>query len=320
MRIGGVSVGKVKSVELAPPEDSLDGQDLTGQRSRSSRSSRRSRRRTGDPPPEDAARRDLRRAHLRQQADRRRDQGHGVSARGLARRGRAQQRRLDPERRGDPRRRLARLGQTRTRRRSTRSSTPSTRRRGPRSSNGSRARRRDPGRGLDLNDALGNLGPFLATPPTCSASCAARRPAEGARPRHGYRLRRAQPDANGQLADAIAGTNGAFETLASEHQALRDTFQIFPTFEKRDAADARPPRLLPAQHAAPRQEACSRSPATSARPCTASASSPQPELALRRPRRPRPRLPARLPEPGEFLHGAKPALDSSIRSSPTSTR
>src|SRR5690349_24868797 len=29
VRIGGVSVGKVKSIDLAPPEDRLDGQDLT---------------------------------------------------------------------------------------------------------------------------------------------------------------------------------------------------------------------------------------------------------------------------------------------------
>ena len=36
MRIGGVSVGKVKSIELAPPDKRVDGKDTTEARSRSS--------------------------------------------------------------------------------------------------------------------------------------------------------------------------------------------------------------------------------------------------------------------------------------------
>ena len=36
---------------------------------------------------------------------------------------------------------------------------------------------------------------------------------------------------DGQLADAITGTNSTFDALASEDQALREFFQIAPTFE-----------------------------------------------------------------------------------------
>ena len=65
MRIGGVSVGKVKALELAPPE--IGSTARTRPRRDRDRARVRAdlRRRAGDPAPEDAARRDLRRAHLR---------------------------------------------------------------------------------------------------------------------------------------------------------------------------------------------------------------------------------------------------------------
>ena len=69
MRIGGVSVGKVKSIELAPADKRVErqGHDRGGDRDRA-RVRADLHRRAGDPAPEDAARRDVRRAHLRHQA------------------------------------------------------------------------------------------------------------------------------------------------------------------------------------------------------------------------------------------------------------
>ena len=191
VRIGGVSVGKVKSVELAPPEEQIDGQDLPRPRSRSTPSSRRSPATRGRSC---ARRRCSARPTSSSPSGTKPDRASRRRA-GLAR-GRGQQRRRrDGGGRGDPRgRHRSGSARSRTRPRSTRSSTRSTRRPGPRSSAGSRTR---PiairAAGSDLNDALGNLGPFLDDASDVLAVLRRQSDAaQGPRPRHRHGLRRAQ--------------------------------------------------------------------------------------------------------------------------------
>ena len=100
------------------------------------------------------------------------------------------------------------------------------------------------GRGLDLNDAFGNVGPF-----TSDASDVL-----GTLRRQEQSLRTLVHDTGDvfaaltshdqALAGAIVGGNRTFGALASQSQALSDTFKILPTFEnegrKGFAEDSRP--------------------------------------------------------------------------------
>src|SRR3954468_11747156 len=106
------------------------------------------------------------------------------------------------------------------------------------------------GRGLDLNDAFGNLGPFASDA----------RDVLGTLRRQEQSLRTlvhdtgdvfaALTDHDQALAGAIVGANRTFGALASQSRALSDTFKIFPTFENESrltldrlkpfAEDARP--------------------------------------------------------------------------------
>ena len=309
MRIGGVSVGKVKSVELAPIDEQIDGQDTTEARDRDRPRVRADlERRAGDPAPEDAARRDLRRADL----------GHRAR-RQPARRSRSAPRPTTPtreteRRRVDPRGRLAR----------------------PRPGPGpdpdrrdlQRARRGDPDRlpavaagrrGRDPAAAASTSttrsatsARSSATPPTCSPSCAARRPscrASSATP--------APSSTRSASATASSPTRSPARTRPSTRspprtQSLRDFFQVAPTFENETAADPQPPRRVPGRTPGRWSRSCCRSPTTSARPCAASASSRRNlKLALLRPRRPRPRLAsAGFPALARFLRGLRPMLDN----------
>ena len=87
------------------------------------------------------------------------------------------------------------------------------------------------GRGLDLNAALGNLGPF--------ASDTSRILQVLHRQQHSLRglirdtgtVFNALSRNDDELAHAITGSDQTFEALASENQALHETFQILPTFE-----------------------------------------------------------------------------------------
>ena len=130
VRVAGVSVGKVRDKTLDPahPNRTVATIEVDPQ----VRADRQGRAR--DPAPEDAAGRDLRRAHAGQQAR----GGHGA------------RRRLPRPTRAWPRRSS-----------STRSSRRSTPRRARRSRPGSRTSSKAvAGRGRDLNDALGNLPAF----------------------------------------------------------------------------------------------------------------------------------------------------------------
>ena len=87
------------------------------------------------------------------------------------------------------------------------------------------------GRGLDLNDALGNLGPFLGDASDVLAVLRRQRTQLQGLVRDTGTVFDALSERDGQLADAITGTNSTFDALASEDQALREFFQIAPTFE-----------------------------------------------------------------------------------------
>ncbi|HET6831167.1 MAG TPA: MlaD family protein [Solirubrobacterales bacterium] len=87
------------------------------------------------------------------------------------------------------------------------------------------------GRSLDLNDAVGNLAPFFADASDVLAVLRRQRDQLQGLVRDTGTVFDALSERDGQLADAITGSNATFEALASEEQALRDFFQIAPTFE-----------------------------------------------------------------------------------------
>lgn len=87
------------------------------------------------------------------------------------------------------------------------------------------------GRGLDLNDAVGNLAPFLGDASGVLAVLRRQRDQLQGLVRDTGTVFDALSERDGQLADAITGANATFGALASEEQALRDFFQIAPTFE-----------------------------------------------------------------------------------------
>ena len=91
------------------------------------------------------------------------------------------------------------------------------------------------GRGLDLNDAFGNLGPFarrrLEHPRTSSDR---QQDALQGLVRDTGTVFDALSERDRQLAGAITGSDTTFDALASEDQALAETFQILPDVRARD--------------------------------------------------------------------------------------
>ena len=106
------------------------------------------------------------------------------------------------------------------------------------------------GRGLDLNDAFGNLGPFASDASDVLGTLRRQDLALRSLVRDTGSVFAALTEHDQALAGAIVGANRTFGALASESQALADTFRIFPTFEnearltldrlKGFAEDARP--------------------------------------------------------------------------------
>ena len=183
----------------------------------------------GDAAAEDAARRDLRRAHP----------------------GRPQRAEAAGGRDACPGRRSSRRCS------STRSSGPSTRRRGPRSRPGcSSSPSRSAGRGADLIGAIANLEPFAEDANKRAARArhpAGRRPA--ARPQHGRGLRRAQ-----RAPGTAPGTDPELRAPSSPRRRVRNqdleaTFRALPTFLDESRLTLEPAGELlsqrqPADHAA----------------------------------------------------------------------
>src|SRR5262245_45967263 len=106
------------------------------------------------------------------------------------------------------------------------------------------------GRGLDLNDALGNLGPFASDPSDVLGTLRSQEQSLRTLVHDTGDVFAALTDHDQALAGAIVGANRTFGALASQSRALSDTFKIFPTFEnegrltldrlKTFAEDARP--------------------------------------------------------------------------------
>ena len=106
------------------------------------------------------------------------------------------------------------------------------------------------GRGLDLNDAFGNLGPFASDASDVLGTL--RRQEESLRTlvHDTGDVFAALTDHDQALAGAVVGANRTFGALASQSRALSDTFKILPTFENESrltldrlkpfAEDARP--------------------------------------------------------------------------------
>ena len=87
------------------------------------------------------------------------------------------------------------------------------------------------GRSLDLNDALGNLGPFLGDASEVLTVLRTQRDSLQGLVRDTGTVFDALSERDGQLADAITGSNTTFEALAAEERSLREFFQVAPTFE-----------------------------------------------------------------------------------------
>ena len=88
------------------------------------------------------------------------------------------------------------------------------------------------GRGLDLNDALGNLGPFVEDAAGLLEILNRQKVALKGLVRDTGTVFEALSERDQALAGVITGSNETFEALASEDEALAESFQILPTFER----------------------------------------------------------------------------------------
>jgi phospholipid/cholesterol/gamma-HCH transport system substrate-binding protein len=106
------------------------------------------------------------------------------------------------------------------------------------------------GRGLDLNDAFGNLGPFASDASDVLGTLRSQEQSLRTLVHDTGDVFGALTAHDQALAGAIVGANRTFGALSSQSKALADTFKIFPTFEnegrltldrlKGFAEDARP--------------------------------------------------------------------------------
>ena len=92
------------------------------------------------------------------------------------------------------------------------------------------------GRGLDLNDAFGNLGPFLTDASDIIDVLDRQKAALKGVVRDTGTVFEALTERDQQLAGVVRGTDNTFDALASEDQALAQTFQILPTFQRESRA------------------------------------------------------------------------------------
>jgi ABC-type transporter Mla subunit MlaD len=106
------------------------------------------------------------------------------------------------------------------------------------------------GRGLDLNNAFGNLGPFASDASDVLGTLRRQEQSLRTLVHDTGDVFAALTEHDQALAGAIVGANRTFGALASQSRALADTFKIFPTFENESrltldrlkpfAEDARP--------------------------------------------------------------------------------
>lgn len=88
------------------------------------------------------------------------------------------------------------------------------------------------GRGLDLSDSLGNLGPFLTDASEVLDLLGRQKVALQGLVRDTGAVFEALTERDQALAGTIVGSNNTFEALASEDEALAEIFQILPTFQR----------------------------------------------------------------------------------------
>jgi ABC-type transporter Mla subunit MlaD len=88
------------------------------------------------------------------------------------------------------------------------------------------------GRGMDLNDSFGNLGPFLSDADNILAVLRSQKTDLRGLVRDTGTVFHALSERGQELAGAITGSQQTFGALADEQQALADTFKIFPVFER----------------------------------------------------------------------------------------
>jgi phospholipid/cholesterol/gamma-HCH transport system substrate-binding protein len=87
------------------------------------------------------------------------------------------------------------------------------------------------GRGLDLNDAFGNLGPFASDASDVLGTLRSQETSLRTLVHDTGDVFAALTAHDRALAGAIVGANRTFGALSSQSKALSDTFKIFPTFE-----------------------------------------------------------------------------------------
>jgi ABC-type transporter Mla subunit MlaD len=87
------------------------------------------------------------------------------------------------------------------------------------------------GRSVDLNDSFGNLGPFLSDATNVLKVLRSQRNALQGLVRDTGTVFDALSERNQELAGAITNSNQTFGALADEDQALAETFRVLPVFE-----------------------------------------------------------------------------------------
>jgi phospholipid/cholesterol/gamma-HCH transport system substrate-binding protein len=92
------------------------------------------------------------------------------------------------------------------------------------------------GRSVDLNDALGNLGPFASDASTLLRILHQQQSSVQGLVRDTGTVFDALSAQDSQLASAISGSDTTFKALASQNSDLRRTFAILPTFEHESKA------------------------------------------------------------------------------------
>jgi phospholipid/cholesterol/gamma-HCH transport system substrate-binding protein len=87
-------------------------------------------------------------------------------------------------------------------------------------------------RGLDLNDSFGNLGPFITDASDVLEVLNRQKAALKGVVRDTGEVFAALTERDQELAGVITGSNDTFDALADQERALAETFQVFPTFER----------------------------------------------------------------------------------------
>jgi phospholipid/cholesterol/gamma-HCH transport system substrate-binding protein len=87
-------------------------------------------------------------------------------------------------------------------------------------------------RGLDLNDSFGNLGPFITDASDVLEILNRQKVALKGVVRDTGEVFEALTERDQELAGVITNSNATFGALAEQDRALAETFQIFPTFER----------------------------------------------------------------------------------------